>query len=239
MDSLRDEHELWQAEKMAALGRLAASVAHEIRNPLGAVDIQLQLMREAAVELDPAIGTRFVERLDIARAEMRRLDGIVQNFLRFSRPPALHLAPVAPQALLERLHALVEPEARQQGVHLILEPASNLPVLVADDNVLSQALLNVIINALQAVEKGGHVRMSAVVTDEGRLRFKIQDDGCGIPVTDLERVLEYYYTTKDTGSGLGLSIAQGILQQHGGLLHLHSRAGEGTTVELDMPVAPA
>jgi len=215
---------------------MAASVAHEIRNPLGAVDIQLQLMREAAVELDPAIGTRFVERLDIARAEMRRLDGIVQNFLRFSRPPALHLAPVAPQALLERLHALVAPEARQQGVVLILEPADHLPMLEADDNMLSQALLNIIINALQALEKDGQVRLRAERIGEDRLRLRVQDDGCGIPAEDLERVLEYYYTTKDTGSGLGLSIAQGIVQQHGGLLHLHSRPDEGTTVDLELPV---
>ncbi|MEC8930055.1 MAG: ATP-binding protein [Candidatus Latescibacterota bacterium] len=236
-DSPRDEHELWQAEKMAALGRLAASVAHEIRNPLGAVDIQLQLMREAAVDLDPAVAARFVKRLDIARAEMRRLDGIVQNFLRFSRPPALHLATVSPQGLLERLHSLVEPEARQRRVEFVLEPSENLPTLEADDNVLSQALLNVIINALQAVEEGGQVVLSAERLGESFLRFRVEDDGCGIPEQDLERVLEYYYTTKDTGSGLGLSIAQGIVQQHGGLLQLHSRPGAGTTVDLELPAA--
>ena len=235
MNSPRDEHELWQSEKMAALGRLAASVAHEIRNPLGAVDIQLQLMRETAVELDPEVGGRFVERLDIARAEMRRLDGIVQNFLRFSRPPALHLAPIAPQSLLERLHSLVEPEARQRGVECTVRASTDLPMLKADDNVLSQALLNVIINALQAVDDGGHVVLSAERLGESFLRFRIEDDGCGIPEQDMERVLDYYYTTKDTGSGLGLSIAQGIVQQHGGVLHLQSRPGAGTTVDLEMP----
>ncbi len=237
MNSPRDEHELWQAEKMAALGRLAASVAHEIRNPLGAVDIQLQLMRETAVDLDPAVGGRFIERLDIARAEMRRLDGIVQNFLRFSRPPALHLAPVAPQSLLERVHALVEPEARQRGIRFTLQSSDDLPMLKADDNVLSQALLNVIINALQAVDEGGHVSLSAERCGESSLRFRVQDDGHGIPQQDLERVLEYYYTTKDTGSGLGLSIAQGIVQQHGGLLLLQSEPGNGTTVDLELPAA--
>jgi signal transduction histidine kinase len=101
--------------------------------------------------------------------------------------------------------------------------------------VLSQALLYVIINALQAVDDGGHVVLSAERLGESFLRFRIEDDGCGIPEQDLERVLEYYYTTKDTGSGLGLSIAQGIVQQHGGVLHLQSRPGAGTTVDLEMP----
>ena len=107
----------------------------------------------------------------------------------------------------------------------------------ADDNVLSQALLNIIINALQAVEEGGQVVLSAERLGESFLRFRVEDDGCGIPEQDLERVLEYYYTTKDTGSGLGLSIAQGIVQQHGGLLQLHSRPGAGTTVDLELPTA--
>jgi signal transduction histidine kinase len=231
--------DLWQAEKMAALGRLAASVAHEVRNPLGAVDIQLQLLAKDAEEIGGPVSTRLTQRVDRARAEMRRLDGIVQNFLRFSRPPAVHLTPTDPGLLVQRMHDLVAPEARARGIELELRRPDELPFVKADENVLSQALLNVLINAFQAVGEGQdeplvelNVAVEAVAPS---VRIEVTDNGCGVAEDDLERVFEYYYTTKDTGSGLGLSIAQGILQQHGGNLHLTSRVGSGTTVALVLP----
>lgn len=233
----RGERELWQAEKMAALGRLASSVAHEVRNPLGAVDIQLQLLAEDARTLGGELADRLVERVDRARAEMRRLDGIVQNFLRFSRPPAVRLEPTDPAHLVQRMHDLVAPEARARGIDLRLELRSSLPWVRADENVLSQALLNVLINAFQAVAEDGtgRVDLGGRVDGSDRVLLEVGDNGCGIPADDLERVLEYYYTTKDTGTGLGLSIAQGILRQHGGSLRLASRVGAGTTVTFDLP----
>lgn len=237
-----DDHEdrdLWQAEKMAALGRLAASVAHEVRNPLGSVDIQLQLLAEEARTLDGPIATSLLERVDRARAEMRRLDGIVNNFLRFSRPPAVKLEATDPLRLVQRMVELVEPEARSRQIDLFFPPPSELPHVLADENVLSQALLNVVINAFQAVGRDNDdsrvdVLCSWEATRE-RVLIEVRDNGCGIPSEDLERVLEFYYTTKDTGTGLGLSIAQGILQQHGGSLQLTSRVGLGTSVTLALP----
>lgn len=238
-DTAHDSRDLWQAEKMAALGRLAASVAHEVRNPLGAVDIQLQLLAEEAGTLDGPISTRLVERVDRARAEMRRLDGIVNNFLRFSRPPEVKLEPTDPVALVRRMVDLVEPEARSLGVSLRFSDPGPLPEVLADDNVLSQALLNVVINAVQAVVPHSDESFVEVESHwDGRRRrviIEVRDNGCGIPAEDLERVLEFYYTTKDAGTGLGLSIAQGILQQHGGSLHLASRVGLGSSVTLALP----
>lgn len=238
-DSAHDSRDLWQAEKMAALGRLAASVAHEVRNPLGAVDIQLQLLAEDAGTLDGPVSSRLLERVDRARAEMRRLDGIVNNFLRFSRPPDVKLEPTDPVPLVGRMVELVEPEARSLGVALLFPQPDPLPQVLADENVLSQALLNVLINGLQAVVH--HSDESRIEVDcrwdssRRRVLIEVTDNGCGIPAEDLERVLEFYYTTKDTGTGLGLSIAQGILQQHGGSLHLTSRVGVGTTISLALP----
>jgi len=239
-DLRRLEREIWQVEKMSALGRLAASVAHEVRNPLGAVDIQLQLLGEDLAALDRRlpgnVPERLAERLNTARTEMRRLDGIVQNFLRFSRPPAVHLQELEPNDLLRHLHALATPEARERQIDLVLEAGENLPRIGADENLLSQALLNILINAFQATGQQPRVILRCRLDDEGdHVQFQIEDNGCGIAPEDLERVTEYYYTTKDTGTGLGLSIAQGIVRQHRGSLDVASQVGAGTTVTLSLP----
>ena len=232
----RAEREMWQAEKMSALGRLASSVAHEVRNPLGAVDIQLQLLQEDLADLQTAVPTRVGERLNTARAEMRRLDGIVQNFLRFSRPPALNLQRVGANDLLAHIVALVEPEARERQIALTLELADDLPLTMADDNLLSQAILNIIINAFQAVGKEPAVLLGTHLDkDSGHVQFRVADNGSGIAAADLERVFEYYYTTKDTGTGLGLSITQRIVHQHQGLIDVESAVGSGTAVTISLP----
>ena len=230
------ERDIWQVEKMTALGRLAASVAHEVRNPLSAVDIQLQLLEEDLQTLGEGAPNKVYERLSTARTEMRRLDGIVQNFLRFSRPPALHLQAVHPNDLLSHLHALVEPEARARGIDLLLHLGPDLPVMSADENLLSQALLNILINAFQAVGESPRVELRSLPGDSGQcVLFQIVDNGCGMSADELEKVMEYYYTTKDTGTGLGLSIAQGIVHQHRGSLDVESTPGSGTSVTLTLP----
>ena len=239
----RSEREILLGDRMAALGRLAASVAHEVRNPLGAIDIQLQLLQE---ELRAGSGERAGERLDTARAELRRLDRIVQNFLRFSRPPALHLTRVSLPELLGRLRELIEPEARERGIALKLRREEEGDTVIdADENLLSQAFLNLLINALQAYDETGGERRGSGARVEIRLRaaddrsalVTICDRGCGIPPGDLERIFEYYYTTKDTGTGLGLSIAQRIIDQHQGSLEVESEEGAGTTVSVRLPLA--
>jgi len=232
----RAEREIWQVEKMSALGRLAASVAHEVGNPLGAIDIQLQLLQEDIAAIDGELAEKVNRRVQIARLEMRRLDGIVQNFLRFSRPPALHLKQVSPNDLLRHIFALVEPEAREHGIDLILDPAEPLPAIEVDENQLSQALLNLLINAFQAVPDGSRILLRSRL-QEDEVVLEIHDNGHGIPQEDLERIFEFYYTTKDEGTGLGLSIAQRIVHQHGGTLTLESEAGEGTQVYIRLPIS--
>ncbi|MSR83791.1 MAG: PAS domain S-box protein [Candidatus Latescibacteria bacterium] len=229
----RAERDLWQVEKMSALGRLAASVAHEVRNPLSAIDIQLQLLQEELGGAGGEAATRVNRRLTIARTEMRRLEGIVQNFLRFSRPPALYLQPVQPNDLLRHLFSLVEPEAREHGIALVLDLEEPLPAISADENLLSQALLNVLINAFQAPGAAPRVILqSRLDRVKGQILLQVADNGRGIPPADLERVLEFYYTTKAEGTGLGLSIAQRIVHQHGGTLEVASQEGAGTLVSI-------
>ncbi len=233
-DLKRAEREIWQVEKMSALGRLAASVAHEVGNPLGAIDIQLQLLQEDVAALGEAVSEKSVRRLHIARTEMKRLEGIVQNFLRFSRPPTLHLLKVSPNDLLTRVVDLVAPEAREQGIDLAADLGTSLPPVLIDENQLSQALLNVIINAFQAVSSNARVLLYTK-TESGSVIFEVADNGCGIATEDMEHIFEYYYTTKDEGTGLGLSIAQRIVHHHGGTLELESQVGEGTTVAMRLP----
>ncbi len=229
----RAERHLWQVEKMSALGRLAASVAHEVRNPLSAIDIQLQLLQEDLAGAGGELAAQANRRLNIARTEMRRLEGIVQNFLRFSRPPALHLQPVQPNELLRHLFALVEPEARENDIGLVLDLEEPLPSISADENLLSQALLNILINAFQAAGEAPRVILQSQLDRvKGQIVLQISDNGHGIPPEDLERVLEFYYTTKDEGTGLGLSIAQRIVHQHGGTLEVISQEGVGTAVTI-------
>lgn len=229
----RAERDLWQVEKMSALGRLAASVAHEVRNPLSAIDIQLQLLLEELGGADGEVAARVNRRLNIARTEMRRLEGIVQNFLRFSRPPALYLQPVQANDLLRHLFSLVEPEAREHGIALVLDLEEPLPAISADENLLSQALLNVLINAFQALGAAPRVILqSRLDRVKSQILLQIVDNGRGIPPADLERVLEFYYTTKAEGTGLGLSIAQRIVHQHGGTLEVASQEDAGTSVAI-------
>jgi signal transduction histidine kinase len=233
-DLKRTEREIWQVEKMSALGRLAASVAHEVGNPLGAIDIQLQLLQEDVAALGEAMSAKSVRRLQIARAEMKRLEGIVQNFLRFSRPPTLHLLKVSPNDLLTRVIDLVAPEAREQGIDLSADLETSLAAVLIDENQLSQALLNVIINAFQAISADARVQLFTKEESDWVI-FEVTDNGCGIAPEDMEHIFEYYYTTKDEGTGLGLSIAQRIVHHHGGTLELESREGEGTTVAIRLP----
>ena len=232
------ERHMWQVEKMSALGRLASSVAHEVGNPLGAIDIQLQLLQEDITAADGELAEKFLRRLEIARTEMRRLDGIVQNFLRFSRPPALHLKQTSPNDMLRHIRDLVAPEAREKGIDLHCDLDESLPAIEADENQLSQCLLNILINAFQAVGEQGQVHFAAHTVDD-EIIININDDGQGIPSDDLERIFEFYYTTKDEGTGLGLSIAQRIVHQHGGTLLVESREGDGTQISIRLPsIAP-
>lgn len=230
----------WQAvaerdRRLAALGNLAAGVAHEIRNPLNALGMGLQrLCREW--RLAPGENqAEFARFGSVLQGEVHRLNDIVERFLQLARPTRLTLSacPVGPQ--LQELLALVAEEAAAQGVRIDRALALEGVVAHLDGNQLRQALLNVLRNAFQAMPQGGTLRFHALVR-QGQLEIRVQDTGAGIPPEQLDRIFEPYFTTKEGGTGLGLPLAQRIVEAHGGRIHVESEPGKGTTVEIRLPL---
>jgi signal transduction histidine kinase len=245
------------SEKLAArsLGRLMAGVTHEVRNPLNAMAIHLELVREhllrlqrnsrtpvgAVLGLDgreeptPEVsGAR--EHLDVIGSEIKRLDEVITGFVRFIRPEELQLVPVNVQLLVAEVIALVDPDARRNGITCKSTVPDGLPELRADPALLRQALLNLALNASQAMTDGGKLTMGARVEKDRRLALTVEDTGAGISADKLDRIFDLYYTTKPEGSGIGLSIVYRIVQLHGGEIEVQSTEGRGTMFRLLLPL---
>ncbi len=245
------------SEKLAArsLGRLMAGVTHEVRNPLNAMAIHLELVREhllrlqrntrtpvgAVLRLDgPDDSTPEVsgasEHLDVIASEIKRLDEVITGFVRFIRPEELQLHPVNVPLLIAEVIALVEPDARRNGITCRAEAPDGLPDLRADPALVRQALLNLALNGCQAMSEGGRLTMGARVEKDRRLALTVEDTGAGISADTLDRIFDLYYTTKPEGSGIGLSIVYRIVQLHGGEIEVQSTEGRGTTFRLLLPL---
>ena len=244
------------SEKLASrsLGRLMAGVTHEVRNPLNAMTIHLELVREhllrvqrnartpvgavlgleASEERAPEVdGAR--EHIDVIASEIKRLDEVITGFVRFIRPEELQLQPVKVASLINEVIALVEPDARRTGIVCRGEIPAGLPELRADAALLRQAVLNLALNACQAMPGGGKLTMSAGVEKDRRISITVEDTGVGIPSDKLDRIFDLYYTTKPEGSGIGLSIVYRIVQLHGGEIEVQSTEGRGTSFHIFLP----
>jgi signal transduction histidine kinase len=212
-----------------ALEGMAARLAHEVKNPLAAIKgLSAHMARNAA---DP----KTAERLAIVAAEADRLQSIVDGFVSFSRGlEDLAPAPTRPQEVARQLLVLLETRAEEAGVKLAVSGDGEL-VVDADALKLRQALLNVVLNAIQASPRGSSVQIAVSRECEGA-RITVRDEGVGMTPEVLERIRKPYFTTKDGGSGLGVAIARGLVEQHGGRLDIQSAAGKGTTVTIVLPM---
>jgi signal transduction histidine kinase len=226
---------LLQAEKMALVGKLAAGMAHSIRNPFTSVK-----MRMFSLGRTLKLTETQKDDLDVISQEIRHIDTIVQNFLEFSRPPKLKMQMVSPSVIVDLVIQLLEHRLNSYEVRIEVIRKRPLPQISADPEQLKEVLVNLVVNACEAMKKGGHIVISEEETIErptGKMvEIRVSDDGPGIPEPLADKVLQPFFTTKEEGTGLGLSIASRIIEEHGGRLNLTSTEGMGTTFTITLPV---
>jgi signal transduction histidine kinase len=227
--------QLAAAEKRDLLARLLGRLAHEVRNPLSSLDIHFQLLEEDLVSLAPQLREQLGARLEIIHGELARLEGIVERFLRLAGPAGVDLEPVEVGKILSHVCELLRPEAAARGIEIVSRVEGALPRVMADPVRLTQALLNLMINAIQAVERKGRVEVSGAVAD-GQVCVAVSDNGPGIPADKLASIFDPYFTTKSEGSGLGLWIAQQIVTAHGGALQAQNGASGGAVLTMRLPL---
>ena len=218
--------------KLAALGRLTSGVAHEVKNPLNAMMIHVELLKERLEDS----GVDVKKSLEVIGGEIRRLDRVVQGFLKFMRPQELTLKPVDLNAMLQSVCALLEAESLSHGVRFVLELDAALPAVSADEELLRQAFINIVQNAVQAMPSGGAVRIRTRPEEVDWVRVTVTDQGVGIAPEDVDKIFKLYYTSKPGGSGIGLSVVYRIVQLHDGTVEAKSELGRGTAVIVRLPV---
>ena len=237
------EERLHFAERTTALGRLASAVAHEIRNPLNFINLSIDHVRE---RLHPEeVGKRedFDRILINMKAEISRLNRLVGDFLSFGKPMRLHPRLVAVEEVVRDVAALVDHKAKDQGIALQVSADEGLPRIVADPELLKTCFLNLMINAVDAMPEGGMLaialRRAAFEGGGETLVVTVRDTGQGMSMEDIQSAFEPYFSTKDTGFGLGLALTKKIVSDHGGTIGLESAPGEGTTARITLPLVPA
>lgn len=222
-------------ERTSSVLLLAAGVAHELGNPLNSLTIHLQLMERKLKKLKASKEVDSVaESIRICRDEVTRLDGIVSNFLEAIRPQPPDLAETNLGQVLAEVLAFQQRELGDRGIVLEAETAADLPVVMADRNQVKQVFFNVIKNAVEAMQPGGHLRIRSRADDDN-VYLLFGDSGAGIKQEDLVRLFQPYHTTKAGGHGLGLMIVQRIMREHGGQIGIESKEGVGTLVTVQFP----
>lgn len=219
--------------QMTAVKRLAGGLVHEIKNPLNAMNLHVELLRQRLA--GDRNGPKVQKSLSVISREIARLDRLVREFQRLASPEELELAPLDLRRLVESLVDLVAPEAEQQAVRLHLEVAEEDVEIYGDEERLTQAFLNIVRNALQAMPEGGELSIRATTGSDLLTEIEFADSGPGIEPDELEKIFQLYYTTKETGSGMGLFLVHRIVQQHGGLVTAASEPGRGTRILVRLP----
>ena len=225
---------LVQAEKMAMVGRLAAGVAHSIRNPLTSIKMRLFSL-ERSLDLPP----NQKEDFEVISEETRHIDTIVRNFLEYARPSKLKMQKISPSELIDMNLQLLRHRFKSYGVNVDLRRSEPLPEILVDPDQLKEVFVNILINACEATGEGGSISIEEEIAELQPLGLvsviRIRDNGPGIPAELQENVFEPFFSTKEDGTGLGLSIAVRIVAQHGGRLSLESEEGQGTTFIITLP----
>jgi signal transduction histidine kinase len=228
------ENQIALAQRLTAINSLTGRVAHEIKNPLNSISLRLEMLRSRVVEDSPESEPEFA----ILSEEVTRLDRVVRTFLDFNRPVQLILGDVNVTAAASEILNLLEPEATQKGIQVALEHPDDEIVVKADADLLRQALLNIAVNAIEAMDRGGRLRL-AVEKNRDTCSIRFQDTGPGIPAAQRDKIFQLYYTTKPKGSGIGLAMTYRAVQLHGGTIEVEGETGKGTTFRVTLPLAHA
>jgi signal transduction histidine kinase len=227
--------QLAHSDKLAAVGKLAACVAHEIRNPLTSVKLWLYSLRRNLGQDD-----QTQQKFDMVSEEIARLESIVRNFLEFAKPPSLKLQPQSVSLLLDKATELVQQSLESQRIRLVRRDERELPQAMVDAEQLKQVFLNLINNAIDAMPRGGEVHLSSTSAHRGgreMVAVRLADSGDGMTADVQQRVFEPFFTTKENGTGLGLNVAASIMARHNGLLELESSGPQGTQWVIWIPAA--
>jgi PAS domain S-box-containing protein len=229
----RIEDEIELSHRLSAIGRLASGVGHEVKNPINAIVVHLEVLRQKLQTVDP--DTR--RHMDVIGNEIQRLDRVVQMLIDFTRPVELRLADLDLRRLVEDVALLAAPDAERHGVHIARQtPAYALPVRI-DSDLMKQAVLNVVLNGVQSMPEGGALRI-ALRRDEAdsAVEIEIADEGGGIAPEIRDKIYNLYFTTKKSGTGIGLAMTYKVMQLHNGSVDFESSAGRGTSFRLRLPL---
>ena len=230
------EIQLRQAESLAALTTLTAGVAHEIKNPLASIDIHIQLMNREIQKFDQNEVKNMRNLLAIVKEEIDRLNSIVQDFLFAVRPMSMSLSQENINEILKELVNFLKYELEEMDIEVKLELEEDLPTVMVDPKYIKQAFLNILKNSIEAIHGGGRIHVKTEEGSDGDVAVHIDDTGEGIPESNMGKIFEPYFTTRKSGTGLGLVIVYKIIKELGGDIKINSREGEGTTFSVKLPV---
>jgi signal transduction histidine kinase len=222
------QKQLLQADKMASLGTLAAGIAHEIRNPMATINLNTQiLLRDLKLDQE-----HQVYMLDIQK-EVKKIERIISEILEFSKPKPAHLVETSINDVVQSVHEFIRVQLRKHGVQVHVELQDSLPPVLIDPAQVSQVLINLVINAMQAMPEGGDLTITTRRDPKKkRLDLRVIDTGVGIPPENIDKIFDPFFTNKPEGTGLGLAIARQLLEKNQATIQVESKVGKGTTFSL-------
>jgi signal transduction histidine kinase len=224
-------------DQYTEIARLAGGLAHEIKNPLSTIRLNMDLLAEDLAEAETPAGRRSLRRVDVVRRECQRLQALLDDFLNFAKVRRLHLVPSDLNHQINDVLEFFAPEAREAGVEIARYLDADLPRVMLDREAFRQALLNLIINAKQAMPDGGQL-VVRTAADHGTVELDLIDTGIGMDERTAARMFEAFFSTKPGGSGLGLPTTQKIVEAHGGVISVQSELGRGTHIKIALPAPP-
>jgi signal transduction histidine kinase len=230
LERLRLKERLNRAERLSALGEMAAGISHEIRNPLGIIRSSAELLKKKVTRYDPSNTIP-----DIIVEEATRLNGIITDFINFARPRNPNFSPCRIEEIIEKNITFLSAQIEEKGYTIKKNYRNSLPEIQADADMLYQSFLNILINAMQAMPKGGLIGVE-ISTNDNIITVNFDDEGQGIPEEVLEKIWDPFFTTKEKGTGLGLGIVKNIIESHGGSIQVVNQSQGGARVTVELPV---